>query len=265
MTLASPMVDAAAVATTAMVMLETRGLCKRYGAIEVTRNVDLCIERGARHALIGPNGAGKTTFVNLVTGVTEPSAGSIYLGGREVTDASAQKRVAAGLARTFQINTLFADLTVAENIAIALSQRLGLAWKLWGRPAAHAEIVEQAAALLEQLGLLTLAARRVNALAYGQRRMLEIAIALALKPQVLLLDEPAAGIPNGESGMILDLLERLPADIAILFIEHDMNLVFRFAKKITVLVEGAVLVDGTPDDIRADERVRNVYLGRRHD
>ena len=244
--------------------LETRGLCKRYGAIEVTRNVDLRIERGARHALIGPNGAGKTTFVNLVTGVVAPTAGSIYLEGRDVTQASPQKRVAGGLARTFQINTLFTELTVAENVAIPLGQRMGIAWKLWGKPAHHAGVVEEAAALLEQLGLLPLASRRVNELAYGQRRMIEIAIALALKPQVLLLDEPAAGIPNGESGVILDLLERLPEDISILFIEHDMNLVFRFAKKITVLVEGSVLTEGTPADIRADERVRNVYLGRRH-
>ncbi|EJL92691.1 ABC-type branched-chain amino acid transport system, ATPase component [Herbaspirillum sp. CF444] len=253
-----------ATASTPPCALETRGLCKRYGAIEVTRNVDLRIERGARHALIGPNGAGKTTFVNLVTGVAAPTAGSIYLDGRDVTQASPQKRVAGGLARTFQINTLFTELTVAENVAIPLGQRMGIAWKLWGKPAHHAGVVEEAAALLEQLGLLPLASRRVNQLAYGQRRMIEIAIALALKPQVLLLDEPAAGIPNGESGMILDLLERLPEDISILFIEHDMNLVFRFAKKITVLVEGSVLTEGAPADIRVDERVRNVYLGRRH-
>nr|WP_050461427.1 ABC transporter ATP-binding protein [Herbaspirillum autotrophicum] len=245
-------------------VLETHNLCKRYGAIEVTRDIDFKIARGARHALIGPNGAGKTTFVNLVTGVTAPTSGTIFLDGKEVTQTTPQHRVAAGLARTFQINTLFTELTVAENVAIPIAQRLGLGWKVWGKTGKHAALVEQAALLLDQLGLLALAARPVNQLAYGQRRMVEIAIALALKPQVLLLDEPAAGIPNGESGIILDLLERLPEHISILFIEHDMNLVFRFAKKITVLVEGGILTEGTPAEIRADDRVRNVYLGRRH-
>ena len=244
--------------------LETRKLCKRYGAIEVSRNVDFKIAHGARHALIGPNGAGKTTFVNLVTGVLTPTEGSIFLSGQEVTQKSVRHRVAAGLGRTFQINSLFNHLTVAENIAIPIGQRLGANWKLWGKTSNYRGIAEEAATLLEQLGILQLASKRITELAYGQRRMVEIAIALALKPKVLMLDEPAAGIPNGESGVILNLLERLPDDISILFIEHDMNLVFRFAKKITVLVEGAILTEGTPADIRADERVRNVYLGRRH-
>jgi branched-chain amino acid transport system ATP-binding protein len=222
------------------------------------------IAHGARHALIGPNGAGKTTFVNLVTGVFSPSAGSIFLSGRDVTASSSQRRVADGLARTFQLNTLFNDLTVAENVAIPTAQRLNVSWQPWGKTSASAAVVDEVARLLDELNILDLAPKRIADLAYGQRRLVEIAIALALKPKVLLLDEPAAGIPNGESGIILDLLERLPADISIVFIEHDMNLVFRFAKQITVLVEGAVLTEGTPADIRCDERVRNVYLGRRH-
>lgn len=244
--------------------LETRQLCKRFGAIEVTKNIDLKIEHGARHALIGPNGAGKTTFINLCTGLLAPSAGTILLDGSDMTGTAPQRRVVQGLVRTFQLNTLFNDLTVAENLAIPTAQRLGKSWKPWGRTARDAQVTEEVMQLLADLGLIPLASKRIAELAYGQRRLVEIGIALALKPKVLLLDEPAAGIPNGESGLIIDLLERLPQDISIVFIEHDMNLVFRFAKRITVLVEGAVLTEGTVAEIRSDQRVRDVYLGRRH-
>jgi branched-chain amino acid transport system ATP-binding protein len=244
--------------------LETRKLCKRFGAIDVTRDVDLKIVQGARHALIGPNGAGKTTFINLVTGIFAPSGGAILLDGKDVTRTTPQHRVAGGMARTFQLNTLFTELTVAENIAIPIAQRLGASWRPWGRSAGDRRVTEELVGLMDSLNLLPLAARRVADLAYGQRRLIEIAIALALKPKLLLLDEPAAGIPNGESGIIIELLERLPSDISIVLIEHDMNLVFRFASHITVLVEGAVLTEGTTAEVRADERVRNVYLGRRH-
>ncbi|TWC65126.1 ABC transporter ATP-binding protein [Herbaspirillum sp. SJZ099] len=244
--------------------LETRNLCKRFGSIQVTRDVDLKIARGARHALIGPNGAGKTTLVNLMTGVFAPSGGQILLDGQDITGATPQRRVGGGLARTFQINALFSQLTVAENVAIPTAQRLDVSWRLWGKTSGHPRVVEEVARLLDELGILALAGKRIVDLAYGHRRLVEIAIALALKPQVLLLDEPAAGIPNSESGVILELLERLPQDISIVFIEHDMNLVFRFAQQITVLVEGAVLTEGTVAEIRADERVRNVYLGKRH-
>jgi len=244
--------------------LETRGLCKRFGAIQVTSNVDLKIAHGARHALIGPNGAGKTTLVNLCTGMFKPSSGAILLNGSDITAISPQRRVGGGLVRTFQINTLFSGLTVAENLAIPVAQRLGRSWRPWGRTGSDRAVSENVARLLEDLKLLPLAAKKIADLAYGQRRLVEIAIALALEPKVLLLDEPAAGIPNGESGMILDLLERLPQDMSIVFIEHDMNLVFRFAKTISVLVEGAVLVEGSVADIRHDQRVRDVYLGRRH-
>jgi len=245
--------------------LETRGLCKRFGAIEVTKNVGLKIGQGARHALIGPNGAGKTTFINLCTGVLAPNEGAILVGGTDLTRATPQRRVNHGLVRTFQLNTLFNQLTVAENLAIPVAQRLGRSWKPWGRTGGDDAVRAEVALLLEQLGLGALAAKKIVELAYGQRRLVEIGIALALQPRVLLLDEPAAGIPNGESGMILDLLERLPPELAIVFIEHDMNLVFRFAKRITVLVEGAVLTEGSVDEIRNDPRVRDVYLGRRHD
>jgi branched-chain amino acid transport system ATP-binding protein len=244
--------------------LETRKLCKRFGAIDVTRDIDLKIVHGARHALIGPNGAGKTTFINLVTGMFAPSGGAILLDGKDVTRTTPQHRVVGGMARTFQLNTLFNELTVAENIAIPIAQRLGASWCPWGRSASNQRVTEELVGLMDGLNLLALASRRVADLAYGQRRLIEIAIALALKPKLLLLDEPAAGIPNGESGVIIELLERLPGDISIVLIEHDMNLVFRFASHITVLVEGAVLTEGTTAEVRADERVRNVYLGRRH-
>jgi branched-chain amino acid transport system ATP-binding protein len=244
--------------------LETRGLCKRFGAIQVTSNVDLKISHGARHALIGPNGAGKTTLVNLCTGMFKPSSGAILLNGNDITAVSPQRRVGGGLVRTFQINTLFSQLTVAENLAIPVAQRLGRSWRPWGLTDRDRAVTDAVVRLLDDLKLLPLAAKKIADLAYGQRRLVEIAIALALEPQVLLLDEPAAGIPNGESGMILDLLERLPQQMSIVFIEHDMNLVFRFARTISVLVEGAVLVEGTVAEIRGDQRVRDVYLGRRH-
>lgn len=244
--------------------LETRGLCKNFGAIQVTKSVDLKIEHGARHALIGPNGAGKTTLVNLCTGMFKPSSGAILLNGSDITSVSAQRRVGGGLVRTFQINTLFNGLTVAENLAIPVAQRLGRSWKPWGRSSGDAAVAADVVRLMDELNLLALASKKIADLAYGQRRLVEIAIAMALEPKVLLLDEPAAGIPNGESGMILDLLERLPDAMSIVFIEHDMNLVFRFARRISVLVEGAVLVEGSVDEIRKDQRVRDVYLGRRH-
>ncbi len=256
----------AAQATTAgaAAPLELQGLCKQYGALKVTRNVSLQLAQGARHALIGPNGAGKSTLVNLITGVVAPSAGRVLLEGREVTRLRADRRVKLGLARTFQINSLFNRLTVAENIALALSARHGLDGRLGPGLSRRDPVLDDAAEVLQRLGLLDLAARRVGELAYGQRRAVEIALALAARPRVLLLDEPVAGVPSTEGHRIFELLERLPDEVAVLVIEHDMDLVFRFAKRITVLVEGAVLVEGDVAEVRADPRVRDVYLGVRH-
>ncbi|HSI59524.1 MAG TPA: ABC transporter ATP-binding protein [Ideonella sp.] len=243
--------------------LELRGLRKRFGALAVTQDVHLQLQRGARHALIGPNGAGKSTLVNLVTGVLSPDAGQVLVGGRDVTRMAPDQRVKQGLVRTFQINSLFMPLTVAENIALALAARTGIDTRL-GRPmASRSALVDEAAAQLQALGLLELAQRPVQALAYGQRRQVEIALALALRPSVLLLDEPAAGVPSTDARRLFDLLERLPDDVAVLVIEHDMELVFRFAQRITVLVEGAVLLEGPTAEVRSDPRVRDVYLGRR--
>ncbi len=236
--------------------LETIGLSKQFGAIGVANNIHFRLEPGARHALIGPNGAGKTTFVNLLTGRLSPSAGRILLDGADVTRASQAARTRGGLARTFQINNLFPALSVLENVRLAVAEHRGLLTP-------RRTLIEEAHAVLVRLGLANDAMTVVRALPYGKQRLVEIAIALALQPSVLLLDEPAAGVPGGESGIIMDVIEQLPAGMAVLMIEHDMDLVFRFARRITVLVRGTILVEGTPDEIAADPRVREVYLGTR--
>jgi len=243
--------------------LETRGLRKRFGALTVANGIDFRLEQGARHALIGPNGAGKTSFVNLVTGVLQPSGGSIHIGERDVTGLSESARVKCGLARTFQINALFRRLCVLENVTLAIAEREGVAGGLLRPAGRHRAVIEEAYNLLETLGLADQALEPVNALAYGRQRLVEIAVALGLAPKVLLLDEPAAGVPSGESGIIVSVIEKLPADVAVLIIEHDMELVFRLARTITVLVQGSVLVEGQPAAIASDPRVREVYLGER--
>jgi ABC-type branched-subunit amino acid transport system ATPase component len=245
-------------------VLETRQLCKRFGALTVAENIDFRLEAGARHALIGPNGAGKTTFVNMLTGRLAPSSGRILLGGDDITESRQAARVKRGLGRTFQINTLFRSLTVLDNVALGIAERSGIAGRLWRPASAFREVREEAMELLATLGLADDAASRVLDLPYGKQRLVEIAIALGLKPRVLLLDEPAAGVPSVESERILQVLDTLPADIAILIIEHDMDLVFRFAQRITVLVQGEVLVEGTPAEISGDRRVHEVYLGEQH-
>jgi branched-chain amino acid transport system ATP-binding protein len=243
--------------------LETRRLDKNFGALAVTREVDFRLERGARHALIGPNGAGKTTFVNLVTGALKPSSGQIFLDGADVTPLAQAQRVKRGLARTFQINTLFRGLSVLENVSLAIGERFGVAGHLFRPAGSRRDVIEAAYALLERLRLADDASRVVKELPYGRQRLVEIAVALGLEPRVLLLDEPAAGVPSDESGIIIEVIESLPAELALLIIEHDMDLVFRLARRITVLVQGAILLEGTPKDIAADPRVREVYLGER--
>ena len=243
--------------------LETRVLTKSFGALTVANGIDFRLERGARHALIGPNGAGKTSFVDLVTGVLRPNAGQILLDGSDVTDLPQAARVKRGLVRTFQITALFRRLSVLENVTLAICEREGVGGDLLRPAGRHRAAIEEAFALLESLALAEEALRPVNTLAYGRLRMVEIAVSLGLLPKVLLLDEPAAGVPSGESGMIVDVIERLPPYIALLIIEHDMDLVFRLARHITVLVQGSVLAEGPPATIAADARVRRVYLGER--
>lgn len=243
--------------------LETRALSKSFGGLRVADRIDFRLEIGARHALIGPNGAGKTSFVNLVTGALSPSAGRILIAGNDVTDLPQAARVKRGLARTFQITALFRRLSALENVTLAVAERDGVAGDL-ARPAGrHRRMIGEAYALLERLGLAEDALRSVDTLAYGRQRLVEIALALGLAPKVLLLDEPAAGVPSSETHLVAEVVERLPPEIAVLIIDHDMDLVFRLAKRITVLVEGRVLVEGQPAAIAADPRVRRVYLGER--
>jgi len=242
-------------------VLETRRLCKKFGALTVAENVDFRLEAGERRALIGPNGAGKTTFVNMLTGRIAPSSGRIFLGGDDITDLGQARRVKRGLGRTFQINTLFRDLTVLDNVALGIAERRGVAGRLWRPASAYDEVRAESEVLLAALDLSVDAGSRVLDLPYGKQRLVELAIALGLKPKVLLLDEPAAGVPSLESGRILQALDSLPGDIAILIIEHDMDVVFRFAHRITVMVQGEVLVEGSPDEIAGDRRVHQVYLG----
>jgi branched-chain amino acid transport system ATP-binding protein len=243
--------------------LETRGLCKSFGALAVASNIDFRLEPGARHALIGPNGAGKTSFVNLVTGALSVSSGVVYLGGADITALGQAARVKRGLVRTFQINALFRRLPVLENVTLAIAERKGVAGDLLRPAGRYRATIDEAYGLLETLGLADEALLPVSALSYGRQRLVEIAVALGLEPKVLLLDEPAAGVPSGESGIIVSVIERLPAEIALLIIEHDMDLVFRLARRITVLVQGRILVEGPPDAVAADPRVRDVYLGER--
>ena len=245
--------------------LETRDLCKHFGALTVAEQINFKLEKGARHALIGPNGAGKTTFVNMLMGGLAPSSGSILLGGVEVTRQSQRQRVKHGLGRTFQINTLFRSLTVVDNVSLGVAERHGVAWGMFRPAAKYRQVLEESMQVLEMLGLAEDAKAPLSALPYGKQRLVEIAIALGMRPKVLLLDEPAAGIPSLESHRILEVLDTLPADIAILIIEHDMDLVFRFASKITVLTQGAILMEGTPGEVSTDIRVRQVYLGERRD
>ncbi|HYM30836.1 MAG TPA: ABC transporter ATP-binding protein [Candidatus Cybelea sp.] len=246
------------------VALQTAGLCKSFGAIQVAVDIDFALESGARHALIGPNGAGKTSFVNLLTGALRPSAGRVMLHGEDVTALDQIARARRGIARTFQINQLFRGLSVLENVCLAVAERIGACGELWRPMGRQRAVIAEAMALLEEVRLAGDAAKPVKQLAYGRQRLVELAIALGQRPKVLLLDEPAAGVPSAESHIILDAVDRLPADIAVLMIEHDMALVFRFAKLVTVMVAGAVLTQGAPDEIAADPRVRAVYLGGAH-
>jgi len=244
-----------------MTALETRTLCKSFGALTVADRIDFQLEAGARHALIGPNGAGKTTFVNMLTGALAPTSGAILLGGQDVTRVSQSNRVKRGIGRTFQINSLFRSLSVLDNVALAVAEREGIANRMWKPASRYAALIAECHELLKTLGLQDDALRPIKDLPYGKQRLVEIAIALGMRPRVLLLDEPAAGVPSLESHRILDVLAALPSEIAILIIEHDMDLVFRFAKRITVLAAGAVLMHGTPQEVAADRRVREVYLG----
>jgi branched-chain amino acid transport system ATP-binding protein len=241
--------------------LRVENLDMRFGGLYVTRQVCLSLRPGDRLALIGPNGAGKTTLVNLISGVLAPSSGRVWLDGQDVTLHSQAERVRAGLARTFQITTLAQHLPVQRQVELALFEREGLTGRFFRSIDSYPVLAAEARALLAALGLGEHAGLATERLAYGQQRLVEIALALALRPRVLLLDEPMAGVPKGDGQRLLAALAALPSELAVLIIEHDMDLVFRLAGRIVVMTDGAVLADGTPDEIRADPKVRVAYLG----
>ena len=245
------------------IALATRGLSKAFGSLAVARDIEINLPVGARYALIGPNGAGKTTLINLMTGMLAPNAGQIFLAGDDITTLGPQQRVRRGLARTFQINTLFAGLNALEAVTLAVAERRGLAGKFWRGVGSHGETIEEAYEILRRLRLGDSCYQTTRELPYGRQRLLEIALALATKPKVLLLDEPAAGVPQEESGEVFEAVASLSDDLTLLFIEHDMHVVFRFASHIIVLVGGAIFTEGSPAEIAADPGVREVYLGKR--
>ena len=247
------------------VVLETRGLDKHFGGIVAANQVSLSIEKGARHALIGPNGAGKTTVVNLLTGVLKPTAGQILLDGNDITRLQPHERVRLGIARTFQINQLFGDLTPIETLGLAISERLGLGTDWWRIVGSKSSVTDEIIELIERFRLGDVMRERTAILPYGKQRLLEIALAIACKPRVLLLDEPAAGVPEDERHEILATVEALPKDVTVLLIEHDMDIIFSFADRISVLVNGALFVEGDPDQVARDPRVKAVYLGEAFD
>ena len=248
-----------------MAILETVGLEKRFGGIVAAQGVTLAIEKGARHALIGPNGAGKTTVINLLTGVLKPTAGRILLDGRDITALEPHQRVRLGMARTFQINQLFLDLTPLETIGLAVSERLGAGRDWWRLVGSKAAVTDEIAEIVERFRLADVMHERTAILPYGKQRLLEIAVAFACRPRVLLLDEPAAGVPEAERHDILATIAALPADVTVLLIEHDMDIVFSFADRISVLVNGELFVEGKPEEVARDPRVKAVYLGEAFD
>ena len=241
--------------------LTTRGLNKSFGSLVVAKDIGIALPRGVRYALIGPNGAGKTTLINLMTGMLRPDAGEILLGDEPITALPPDKRVSRGLVRTFQINTLFPNLSALEAVTLAVCEREGVSRTWWQRVTAHPAAVDEAHAILSSLMLGNDCYRPTRELPYGRQRLLEIALALATRPKVLLLDEPAAGVPRDESKELFEVISNLSRDITVLFIEHDMNVVFRFARRVIVMAAGRILLEGTPEEIAADARVREVYLG----
>jgi branched-chain amino acid transport system ATP-binding protein len=244
------------------VVLATRGLSKRFGALAVANDIDLELRAGERRAIIGPNGAGKTTLVALLSGILRPDRGTISLLGRDVTGERPDRRVKSGLVRTFQVSSLFRNLTVLENVYLAVSEHAGASRHMWRAAVRHRDVLDRAEQVIAQLSLADDRHRKISEIAYGRQRLVEIAIALSLEPKVLVLDEPAAGIPSDQAVRLLEVIELLPRDMAIVMIEHDMQIVRRFASVVTVLVAGTILMTGSPNEVMSADEVRSVYLGQ---
>jgi branched-chain amino acid transport system ATP-binding protein len=245
-------------------LLDVRDLSKHFGGVYALNGATLAVEAGEVHALIGPNGAGKTTLIHTLSGSLRPDQGSVHFTGSDVTQLAMHRRAALGLARSYQITNIFAGFTVLDNVALAVQARTrdwGSSFRFWQPFASDARITEEARALLDQVSLGALAARRASHLSHGEQRSLEVALALTTKPKLLLLDEPMAGMGPEESARMVELIEHLSRQVTLLLVEHDMDAVFRLADRISVLVGGRVIATDTPAMIRADAAVRRAYLG----
>ena len=247
-----------------MSLLEVRGVTKKFGSLVAVRDVSLTVQPGELRAIIGPNGAGKTTFFNMISGFFPPTSGSIVFDGQDVSGVDAERRVKLGMGRTFQITEIFPELTVYDNVRIAAEVADGYRLRPWLGAASRDTVRRQVGELLEGTGLAGKADRLVGELSHGDQRAAEIAMALALRPRLLLLDEPTAGMGEQETYEITQLVRRLHKDsrLTILLIEHDMRVIFHLADRITVLAEGALLADGTPQEIATNEKVQSAYLGK---
>jgi branched-chain amino acid transport system ATP-binding protein len=239
--------------------LSVANLTVRFGAVGALNAVDFDVPAGERRAVIGPNGAGKTTLLNVIAGEQQPTEGTVHLGGREATRLPPWRRARLGLGRTFQRSTLFDELTVAENVTVAVRARLKSGWRFW--PAREREVNTEVLSRLEAGGIAHLARRRAASLGHGERRILEIEVALAAAPRALLIDEPMAGLSREERRKTLERLQALPEEVTVVIVEHDLDVVFALAKRISVLDHGVKIADGSPSEIRANPRVQEVYLG----
>jgi branched-chain amino acid transport system ATP-binding protein len=242
-------------------LLQVAGLSKRFGGVVATDDLSLEVGDGELHAVIGPNGAGKTTFIAQLSGQLRPDSGSIHFAGADITRVPAWRRSHLGLARSFQITSLFLDLSVLDNVALAVQAHAGHSFKLWRNARTIPELRDPARAALERVGLASRVDARASALSHGEHRLVELAMALAGRPRLLLLDEPMAGLGPDESARMVAMLSALKREYTILLVEHDMEAVFALADRITVLVYGRVIASGSPADIRANPEVRDAYLG----
>lgn len=244
-------------------LLEVRRLSRRFAAIEVLKTIDFNVTTGEVHALIGPNGAGKTTFIHHVSGALQADSGSIHFAGREVTRQAMHQRVGAGMARSYQITNVFLGLSVLDNVQLAVQGRAdtGSSFRFWQPVRNERALFDEAENYLEQVGLIPKKTVMAGQLSHGDQRALELAMALATRPKLLLLDEPMAGTGPEESSRMVELIEHLARHVTILLVEHDMDAVFRLADRISVLVNGELICTGTPDEVRSDPAVRRAYLG----
>lgn len=245
-------------------LLRVQNLMRRFGGLIATDNLSLEVASGELHAIIGPNGAGKTTLISQLTGQLTPSAGSIHFAGRDITGSPAYKRSGLGLARSFQITSLLRDFTAADNVALAAQAHDGHSFRFWANARKERPLREAAHAALKRVGLEKRADVLVSELSHGEQRELELAVALATRPRLMLLDEPMAGLGVTESQRMVSLLKDLRKEVTIVLVEHDMEAVFALADRITVLVYGRVIACGKPDEIRNNEDVKRAYLGEQH-